>query len=167
MLWPMHFDKSVLDGVRLLPSLFASGKVSFEVRQYAPDIQINDHKMSKVVVECALGGDNDKDAKKRIKQGYCSTAIAVSIPAEFEQLDVKAAEQKLCKKALFEYALLQQDRDGELFRFPETGYTKGSARGLAALIQAASVPKSRVEQVAEEVAELIDKAVEALSLWIA
>ena len=141
-------------------------KGTFRGEAIRPDIQINDSIMSKVVVECAFGGDNDKDAKERIKQGYCSTAITVAIPTEFEQLDVKAAEHKLCKGALFEYALLQHDRDGELFRFPETGYTKGSARGLAALIQAASAPKSRVEQVADEVAELIDKAVEALSLGL-
>ncbi len=133
-------------------------KGTFRGEAIRPDILIDDRRMSKVVVECAFGGDNDKDAKERLDQGICATAIAVSIPAEFEQLDVKAAEQKLCKGALFEYALLQHDRDGELFRFPETGYTKGSVRGLAALIQAASAPKSRVEQVAEEVAELIDEA---------
>ena len=128
-----------------------------------PDILIDDCKISKVVVECAFEGDNDKDAKERLDQGICSTAIAVAIPPEFERLDVKETEQELYKGALFDYALLQYDSDGELFRFPETGYTRGSVRGLASLIQAASAPKSRVEQVADEVAELISQAVEALS----
>ena len=128
-----------------------------------PDILIDDHRMSKVVVECAYGGDNDKDAKERLEQGICSTAVAVSIPPEFAQTDVKEAERLLCGGALFDYALLQRDADGDLFRFPESGYTKGSVRGLASLIQAASTPKSRVEQVIDEVADLIGQAVEALS----
>ena len=138
-----------------------SGAIWGEAKR--PDILIDDHKMSKVVVECAYGGDNDKDAIERLDQGICLTAVAVSIPPEFRRLDVKGAERQLCKGALFDYALLQHESDGELIRFPKSGYTKGSVRGLASLIQAASAPKSRVEQVADEVAELIGRAVEALS----
>ena len=58
--------------------------------------------------------------------------------------------------------LQSDDEQTAPYRFPDSGYIEGSVRDLADLIPASSASKARVEQVADEVAGLIDEAAEKL-----
>ena len=122
-----------------------------------PDILVNDPRMPKVAIECAFGGDNDKDAAARLGHNEIETAIAVNVPESFAGMDEHEARVALEDGAELGYAVLQQD-----FRFPSSGYIQGTAGDLAAIVPVASVTKRRLEKLAGDVAELIGKAATAL-----
>ena len=127
-----------------------------------PDIEINDPRIANVVIECAWGGDNGKDARARIESGLCDTAIAVSIPMGFVEMGEEEVKDELRRGGILGYSLLQ--RDGEdIFQFPSSGYIEGKVSDLASLVLSASVPKRVVERVADEVAELINEGARALA----
>ena len=128
-----------------------------------PDIQIDDPRAPAVAIECAYGGDNDKDALARVEDGSFGTAIAVNVPKSFEGMSENQACDKLRDGATVGYAVLQRDPDEQIFRFPQSGYIAGTARDLAAMIPMASLAKTDVENVADEVAECIDTAANALA----
>lgn len=128
-----------------------------------PDIKIDDPRAPAVAIECAYEGDNDKDALARIEDGSFSTAIAVSVPKNFERMSENEALKELRNGTPIGYAVLQRDTNKQIFRFPQSGYIAGTARDLAAMIPMASLPKTDVEEVADEVAECIDTAANALA----
>ena len=122
-----------------------------------PDILVDDPRMPKVAIECAFGGDNDKDALVRLTHDEVETAIAVNVPRSFENMSEDEARAALADGAELGYAVLQQD-----FRFPLSGHIEGAASDLAAVIPVASVTKRRLEKLADDVAGLIDEAAAAL-----
>lgn len=124
-----------------------------------PDIRIDDRRTPRVAIECAFGGDNDRDALARLgPDGEFDTAIAVNIPRSFEAMTEQEATKALKGGATVGYAVLQRG-----FRFPTSGYIEGTPQDLAAIIPFASVTKERVEAVADEVAKRIDSAADALA----
>ena len=122
-----------------------------------PDILVNDPRMPKVAIECAFGGDKDKDAAARLEHNGIETSIAVNVPKSFASMDEDEARAALAEGAELGYAVLQKD-----FRFPLSGYIQGAASDLAAVIPVASVTKRRLEKLAGDVAELINDAAAAL-----
>ena len=113
-----------------------------------PDIRVS----SDAVIECAYGGDGDKDALVRLDAGF-ETAFAVAVPTAFKHMSEEDAAAALERGSpLLEYAVLQ---DG--FRFPFAGYLKGEVRQFAEFVRAASVPMKRVEAAASEVLCAIEK----------
>ncbi len=70
-------------------------------------------------------------------------------------------EDSLSERKAIKYAVLQRNED-LIHRFPKGDYLQGSASELASLTQLVSVPKGKVEEVADEVAFLIDLAAHAL-----
>ena len=124
-----------------------------------PDIRIDDRRAPRVAIECAFGGDNDRDALARLgPDGEFDTAIAVNIPRSFEAMTEQEATKALKGGATVGYAVLQHG-----FRFPTSGFIEGTPQDLAAIIPFASVTKERVEAVADEVAKRIDSAADALA----
>ena len=131
-------------------------------RARRPDIVIQNPRMPEVVIECAYGGDRDRDAQARLtEEGETGprfgTAIAVAIPEAFRSMSETEAENALRNGASIGFALLQ-----EKFRFPKAGYILGPVPRLAAMVLAAAVPQSHIEEFAERVAALIDEAAQSL-----
>ena len=124
-----------------------------------PDILVDDALMPKVAIECAFGGDGDKDATARLQDGEIETAVAVDVPESFAKMDENQIRSALADGAELGYAVLQRG-----FRFPSSGYIKGTANDLAAIVPVASVTKKRVETLAADVAALIDEAAAALEV---
>ena len=132
-----------------------------------PDIIVNDPVAPKVVVECAYGGDNDKDALRRLEAHSFDTAFSVAIPERFQTMKNNAVRRALKEKDALAYALLQRDGGGDIRRFPKSGYITGSAIDLADMIRTASVPRSQLERTAEKVADLINEAANVLMKGLA
>ena len=125
------------------------------------DIEIADPGLRRVAIELAYGGDNDKDARKRLGERI-DTAIAVAIPPAFKDMSEDEANSALREGSPpLRYAVLQ---DGH--RFPSAGYIEGTAGDLAAIIPAAAVTRERLAALADEVAERIDAAREELERGI-
>ena len=126
------------------------------------DIEVKDlSTMPKpVAIETAYGGDRDRDALARFENlgDTYDTAISVNIPDVFKEMNDTEAEKALIEGKEIGYALLQRTES----RLPALNYISGSARDLASLIRVTSIPKKKVEQVAENVAKLINQASEAL-----
>ena len=124
------------------------------------DISVDIPDMPPVVIECAYGGDDGKDAASRIADSEgLDTAISVNIPPSFQAMGDQEVEVALDDGAEIGYAVLQ--RGG--YRFPQPGYLNGSVRDLAAFMQVASVSKDSVEQVADDVVGRINRAAATLS----
>lgn len=121
------------------------------------DIIVDDPKIPRVVIECAYGGDGDKDADYKLRTGDFHTAISLSIPDAFRYMSEEEAKQELLRGAEFEYAVKRTN-----FRFPSKGYIKGTTKDLATMILSVAVPKNDIESVATEVAEFVDRAAEEL-----
>ena len=128
-----------------------------------PDLEIRHSRMPKpVVIECAYGGDNDRDARARLDQNICETAIALAIPNHFRSMSEEDAYTALFHGTSFGYAFLQRRDEHATIRFPQAGYIEGNVNDLAATLQVAAVPKERLEEVAKKVAQHIDTASEIL-----
>ena len=122
-----------------------------------PDILVKSSQSPPVVIECAFGSDNDKDAKARLNDGDFDTAITLAIPRDYEELSEKQVENALRDEGRLKYAVLIR-HGNEILRFPEEGYIQGAPKELAWLIPMISVPRSEIENVADKVAEKIDEA---------
>lgn len=122
------------------------------------DIIVDDPKIPRVVIECAYGGDGDKDADDKLRTGDFHTAIAISIPDEFRHMSESEALDALTKGTVLDYAVNRID-----FRFPSRGYIRGSVQDLATMILAVALPKHDIEIVADEVADYVNRAAEELA----
>ncbi len=121
------------------------------------DIIVDDPKIPRVVIECAYGGDGDKDADHKLRTGDFHTAISLSIPDAFRYMSEDEAKQALLQGTELEYAVKRTN-----FRFPSKGYIRGSTKDLATMILSVAVPKNDVEAVASEVAEYVGRASQEL-----
>lgn len=128
------------------------------------DIRVVDTRMPTVAIECAYGGDNEKDAQSRLdKDPTLNTAVAVAIPRAFQSFTENEALAALRAGQQLRYAILQRETTGT-HRFPMTGYIFGTAADLATLIQLTSATKQKIEQVASTVAGYVDQAATFLSV---
>ena len=127
------------------------------------DILVIDTQMPTVAIECAYGGDNEKDAQSRLDNDLSlNTAVAVDIPLEFQSMTENEALTTLLNGGQLKYVILQRETTGT-HRFPTTGYIFGSAANLATLIQLTSATKRTIEEVASVVADLVDSAAASLA----
>lgn len=132
---------------------------TFGTRRTKPDIYIDDRLSPPLILECAYGGDRDVDAIDRLTKTPIETVIAVEIPLQFQSLTENEARSALEAGECIKYALLQQEHISKpvMYRFPHRGYISGSFHDLATLMHLAALPKSRVETIAKQVAELVDE----------
>lgn len=140
-----------------------------------PDILIIEKASPPVVIECSFdGADADMDARARLgrrtAQGLLEikTAVAVRVPPENRLRSQMEIERALSEGDLIHYALHQKIADGEgkaaKRRWPSRGFLAGSVHDVAALLPAAALPKEEVEEVARQVADLVDQAADRLEL---
>lgn len=129
-----------------------------------PDIFVNDPSSPPVIVECAYGGDRDTDAKNRLLKTPIETVVSVAIPHTFKTKSENEARQSIEAGACIQYAILQRELSADhiVYRFPQRGYLSGTYSDLASLIFLAALPKSRVENIAKQVADLIDECGQTL-----
>lgn len=108
------------------------------------DILIDEHRktMRPVIIECAYGGDNDKDAVVRLKQSEfkdIDTVIALAIPQTFREMsDTQCLAELRKRDCKLQYAALQRQDENEIenfFRFPAKGYCQGNVADLAAFVR--------------------------------
>lgn len=142
-----------------------------------PDILVLDHHTPPVVVECSFdGADADSDAiarlgaRVRIGRLQIRTAVSVHIPELFRTHELRSTIDALTNGAHIRYALHQlvadlnseQAASDSFRRWPVAGFLEGSVNDLALLLSAAALPKEDIEQVADEVAMLVDEAADGL-----
>lgn len=129
-----------------------------------PDIFVNDPSSPPVIVECAYGGDRDTDAKDRLLKTPIETVVSVAIPHSFQTKSENEARQAFEDGEYIQYAILQRELSADhiVYRFPQRGYLSGTYSDLASLIFLAALPKSRVENIAKQVADLIDECGQTL-----
>lgn len=142
-----------------------------------PDILVLDHHTPPVVVECSFdGADADSDAaarlgaRVRIGRLQIRTVVSVHIPEVFRDRELRSTTDALKSGARIRYALHQlvtdlssEDAASDGFRrWPAAGFLEGSVNDLASLLSAAALPKEDIEQVADEVAMLVDEAADGL-----
>lgn len=136
----------------------------FGTQRVKPDIYIDDLVSPPVIVECAYGGDRDKDALDRLSKTTVETVVSLAIPKTFKDRSEYEAIELLEQGEQIQYAVLQRELDVNrpIYRFPNSGYLSGTYTDLAALIHLSALPKSRVELIASEVAALINDSGEIL-----
>ena len=136
-----------------------------------PDMLIIDDCLPPIVIECSYQkNDANDDAIRKLcavtKAGrrVVHTCIAVHVPSKFK--DREAMREDFLGGEEFGFAVYQQaDEKSEYRRWPETksGFIKGDVRDFATLISAVSLPKEDIEEVADEVAALVNDSAHLLS----
>ena len=131
----------------------------YGTRRVKPDIYIDDRLCPPIIVECAYGGDQDADAIERLTKTPIETVIAVDIPQWFKFLTENEAESAMKTGECVRFAVLQQEHKSTpmMYRFPNRGYISGTYQDLAILIHLAAIPKSKVESIATQIAELVEE----------
>lgn len=138
-----------------------------------PDILICDPLSPPIVIETSFSGsDADKDAQARLgERAVCApepihTAISVAIDDRFRKLKRDEIVNALVGGASLSYAVFQQTSDSadtpHNRRWPTSGFISGTVYDLSRLLPAASLPKERIEAVADEVADRINDAADLL-----
>ena len=132
------------------------------------DILVLDESGWPVVIEAerANYASAERDADARLgKQPVDSehpieTAIALVYPPEFQQLSGEKLRKAIRATDALEYALYTKvvDDEREPERLPESGWLRGSVIDLAMLIHRAATPPPRVEDLANALAEGVDRA---------
>ncbi len=119
------------------------------------------------MVECSFDqADANRDAQARLglktKTGHREVlaAIAVHVPEQFRSSI--SPKDDLVAGTQIGFALYQKI-DETNRRWPDKGFVSGQARDLATLVTAASLPKEKIEQAANNVATLIDEAAACLT----
>ncbi len=161
--WRSDNGKILVERTRLISGLDNAGK--------RIDILINDPHSPPTAIECSFNkSDADKDAINRlgvhIKQGYrkIKTSISVYIPESFRERDYSLALTDLNHGKSIYFALHQLiDDQSQTRRWPSRGFIEGGVKELAELVSATSLPKEDIEQVANEVATLVDDAANILN----
>lgn len=159
--WRAAPDTVQVEETRTLAGRGQSGK--------RPDILVIERASPPVVIECSFdGGDADADARARLgrktAQGglEIKTAVAARIPPENRRRSWAEIQEALSGGEFIHYALHQKIADGDgdaaKRRWPSKGFLAGSVHDLAAMFPAAALPREEVEEVAREVAELVDSA---------
>ncbi len=138
-----------------------------------PDLLICDPLSPPIVIETSFSdADADKDAQARLgEHAICATepirtAISVSVDDKFRRLDRDAIVKALLSGDEMSYAVYQRipnsgSGNGNR-RWPTSGFIKGTIYDLSRLLPAASLPKETIEAVADDVAQLIDRAATVL-----
>ncbi|MCY4158907.1 MAG: hypothetical protein OXF48_04790 [Bacteroidetes bacterium] len=144
-----------------------------------PDLLIHDGKFPPVILECSFeAADADIDAIKRlgvqVRQGgyLVHTTIALHIPERFRKEQGFTIADTLLGGAPLRYAvhqLLDRHRQTSLAnlyrrRWPGQGFIEGTIFDLAALLPAIGLPQEQMEDIAEQVAQLIEEASAGLEI---
>lgn len=168
-----NFNKPLGEALQeVMPSINVQteneGVFSGKHSEMRPDILIVDHRLPPVVIECSFGkADANKDAKEELcavtKDGrrVVHTCIAVHVPLDFKKRE--AMREDFLGGAEFGFAVYQKkDEASEERRWPEKGFIQGDVRDFATLISAVSLPKEDIEEVADDVAAIVDESAHLL-----
>ena len=146
-----------------------------------PDLLINDGISPPVIIECSfLALDADQDAKRRLgletRQGRfrISTAISLHIPNQFRRIQGFNIEDALIQGASLFYSVHQlSERQGQLSiadishrRWPSLGFIQGTVFDLASLLPSIGFPRERMEDIADNVARLVEEAASGLEITL-
>ena len=136
-----------------------------------PDVLVLDAANWPVIIEAKHHPGHtlaEKDANDRLGKHPSDsphpieTAIALVYPPEFQRLDGKALREAIGATDALEYALYTKvaddERDPE--RLPEGGWLRGGVIDLAMLVHRAATPARRIEDLADPLAEGVDRAAE-------
>lgn len=146
-----------------------------------PDILINDGIFPPVILECSFSApDADQDAIKRLgletRQGRfrIRTTLALHIPEHFRQIQGVTIADILLDGEPLAYAVHQlSERQGQLSitetshrRWPKRGFIQGTVFDLASLLPSIGLPRERVEDIADDVARLVEEAANGLEITL-
>jgi len=138
-----------------------------------PDLLIHDGKFPPVILECSFDArDADTDAIKRlgahIRFGHyrIRTTIALHIPEHFRQQQETTIPDLLLGGAPLRYAVHQlvephkqtSMENAHRRRWPAGGFMEGTVFDLAALLPSIGLPQEQVDEIANQVARLIEEA---------
>lgn len=137
-----------------------------------PDLLIQDGFSPTFVIESSYAAhDADHDAIERLgrktQKGNETiiSANAVLIPEIFRSMDMASIQNALVQGKRISYALHQLvGPEGKIRRWPTKGYIEGSVQDLAMFVEASVLPKEQIEEVADDVAKLVDQAADILDM---
>ena len=129
-----------------------------ESKGLKPDILLDIEGLPAVIIETSyLPGDADNDAIARLGKCHARTGDTIRTAISVE-LDKKYRKSKKLKRDdVFSYALHQQTPNGN-FRFPSSGFMKGTYADISRLATSASIPKEELEIVGGKVASKVGEA---------
>ena len=138
-----------------------------------PDVLVEEGSGWPVVIEAELSNHAgaDKDAVDRLgrvvqRTGFpIETAIALVYPAELHTLDGPELRNAIRNTESLEYALHTNLINRPPERLPESGWLTGNVRDLAVLVQRATAPPRRVDDLARRLQDGIQWATEGFTQW--
>ncbi len=138
-----------------------------------PDVLVEEASGWPVVIEAELSNrvGADKDAVDRLgrvvgRTGLTiETAIALVYPRELHTLDGARLRKAIRKTGSFQYALYTRMDDRPPERLPASGWLTGNVRDLAVLVQRATAPPRRVDDLASRLQQGIQWATEGFTQW--
>ena len=77
----------------------------FGTQRVKPDIYIDDLVSPPVIVECAYGGDRDKDALDRLSKTTVETVVSLAIPKAYKDRSENEAIELLEQGGQIQYAV--------------------------------------------------------------
>ncbi len=146
-----------------------------------PDLLINDGVFPPVIIESSFSApDADQDATKRLGQETLEgrfrirTVIALDIPDRFRQIQGYAISNALLHGSPLAYAVHQlSERRGQTSivdtahrRWPRRGFIEGTVFDLASLLPSIGFPRERMEDIADNVARLVNEATSGMEITL-
>ncbi len=138
-----------------------------------PDVLVEEASGWPVVIEAELSdhAGADKDAVERLGRVVRSTgltietAIALVYPGELHTLDGAELRNAIRNTESFHYALHTRMVNHPPERLPASGWLTGNVRDLAVLVQRATAPPRRVDDLASRLHQGIQWATEGFTQW--
>ena len=138
-----------------------------------PDVLVEEASGWPVVIEAELrshaGADKDAfDRLGRVVQRTgrsIETVIALVYPSELHSLDGPKLRESIRRTESFEFALFTRMIDQPPERLPASGWLAGNVRDLAVLVQRATAPPRRVDDLARRLQQGIQWATEGFTQW--
>ena len=139
-----------------------------------PDITVKENGRNPVVIEVKIDEPNadnlsgEPQAREHLGRQLSSyekvtTAMALRVPHQFRLASHRELETRLRRTDALHYVLLSLDEHGDVHRFPEEGWVKGSLADVATAIRIGAIPNTSVAQAAYDLEHGVNEAATLLA----
>ena len=159
----------ILAEVRRAWHVEAQNTQTFLRESQRPDLTVKERGRDAVVIEVKIDESNapntsgEAQAREHLGRQLASyervtTAMALRLPHRFRQIPHRKLADGLRHADDLHYVLLSGDKPGDVHRFPNEGWIKGSLTDIATAIRIGAIPTSKVANAAYDLEHGVNEA---------
>ncbi len=159
----------ILAEVRRAWHVEAQNTQTFLRESQRPDLTVKERGRDAVVIEVKIDEPNapntsgEAQAREHLGRQLASyervaTAMALRLPHRFRQIPHRKLADGLRHADDLHYVLLSGDKPGDVHRFPNEGWIKGSLTDIATAIRIGAIPTSKVANAAYDLEHGVNEA---------